>query len=199
MDAVLQDQGERLRKGRRSHSRGAYLFQSRDRRGGNRERRASLPCLDRVRHAGRIAFRRSSTSLRGRAKSRSTLRLDHQNMPDLKPLQAQIMAAIAAAEAAQDEATLEAVRVTLLGKKGLIAALLAGLGTMPPDERREHGVAGNLLKDKSTQVVAERSADLKEAALEARLKADIADVTLPVRPHGIEVGRIHPVSQVMDE
>src|SRR6202022_583803 len=63
----------------------------------------------------------------------------------------------------------------------------------------EHGVAGNLFKDKSTQVVAERSADLKEAALEARLKADIADVTLPVRPHGIEVGRIHPVSQVMDE
>jgi len=120
-------------------------------------------------------------------------------MPDIKILQAQITAAIAAAEAAQDEAALEAVRVTLLGKKGLIAALLAGLGTMPPDERKEHGVAGNRRKDEATQVVAARHAVLKEAALEARLKAEIADVTLPVRPHGLAAGRIHPVSQVMDE
>ena len=40
---------------------------------------------------------------------------------------------------------------------------------------------------------------LKAAALEARLKAEALDVTLPVRPAGIETGRIHPISQVIDE
>ncbi|MGH6800332.1 MAG: phenylalanine--tRNA ligase subunit alpha, partial [Methylocella sp.] len=117
-------------------------------------------------------------------------------MPDLKTLQAQILGQIGAA---QDEASLEAARVAALGKKGGVSALLAGLGKMPPEERRERGVAINALKDIVTEALAARRAVLKEAALEARLKAEIADVTLPVRPHGIEAGRIHPVSQVTDE
>ena len=40
---------------------------------------------------------------------------------------------------------------------------------------------------------------LKSAALEAQLKREAVDVTLPVRLAGIETGRIHPISQVMDE
>ena len=92
------------------------------------------------------------------------------------------MAAIAAA---QDEASLEAVRVAALGKKGRLSALLAGLGKMAPDERKESGAAINALKDEVTEALAARRAVLKELELEARLKAEIADVTLPVRPHGL--------------
>ena len=117
-------------------------------------------------------------------------------MPDLKTLQAQILGQITAA---QVEASLEAVRVAALGKKGTVSALLADLGKMAPHERKERGAAINALKDEVTEALAARRAVLKEAALEARLKAEIADVTLPVHPHGIEAGRIHPVSQVMDE
>ena len=117
-------------------------------------------------------------------------------MPDLQTLQAQILAQIAAA---QDEAALEAARVAALGKKGSVSGLLAGLGTMAPDARKEQGAAINALKDEVTQVLAGRRAVLKELALEARLETETADITLPVRPHGIEAGRIHPVSQVMDE
>ena len=40
---------------------------------------------------------------------------------------------------------------------------------------------------------------LKDAALEAQLKREAVDVTLPVRLPGVETGRIHPISQVMDE
>jgi phenylalanyl-tRNA synthetase alpha chain len=126
-------------------------------------------------------------------------RLDLRDMPDLKNLQAQIMAAIAAAQAAQDEASLEAVRIAALGKKGSIAALLAGLGKMPPDERKEQGAAINALKDEVTKTLAAGRTVLREQALEARLKTETVDVTLPLRPHGLEAGRIHPVSQVMDE
>jgi phenylalanyl-tRNA synthetase alpha chain len=117
-------------------------------------------------------------------------------MPDLKTLQAQILEQIAAA---QDEAALEAARVAALGKRGSISALLAGLGAMAPDARKEQGAAINALKDEVTEVLAARRAVLKQVALEARLERETVDVTLPVRSHGIEAGRIHPVSQVMDE
>ncbi|MEO1282830.1 MAG: phenylalanine--tRNA ligase subunit alpha, partial [Pseudomonadota bacterium] len=40
---------------------------------------------------------------------------------------------------------------------------------------------------------------LEDAALEARLANETADVTLPVRVGPVSEGRIHPVSQVMDE
>ncbi len=117
-------------------------------------------------------------------------------MSDLSALRDETLAAVAAAS---EEGALDAVRVAALGKKGSITALLAMLGKMSPDERRGAGAAINALKDEVTQALGERRALLKGAALDARLKAESLDVTLPVRPAGIETGRIHPISQVFDE
>ncbi|MBO0733654.1 MAG: phenylalanine--tRNA ligase subunit alpha [Methylocapsa sp.] len=117
-------------------------------------------------------------------------------MADLKTLREEILAKTAAAP---DEAALEAIRVAALGKKGSISHLLAGLGKMAPEERKTHGAAINALKDEVTEALAARRAVLKELALERRLESESQDVTLPVALHGIEAGRIHPVSQVMDE
>ena len=117
-------------------------------------------------------------------------------MSDLVALQHQTLAAI---DAASDEAALEAVRVAALGKKGSISALLATLGQLTPDERRTHGAAINALKDQVTEALAARRAILRKDALAAQLKREAEDVTLPVRLPGVETGRIHPLSQVMDE
>ena len=117
-------------------------------------------------------------------------------MSDLNALEAETLTAIAAA---QDEAALENVRVAALGKKGSISALLATLGKMSPDERKTAGAQINALKDKVSDALSERKGVLKEAALEARLAFERLDVTLPVREMGVETGRIHPISQVMDE
>jgi phenylalanyl-tRNA synthetase alpha chain len=117
-------------------------------------------------------------------------------MSDLAALEAETLTAIAAA---QDEAALETVRVAALGKKGSISALLATLGKMSPDERKSAGAQINTLKDKVSDALSERRTVLKSAALEARLASETVDVTLPVRESGIETGRIHPISQVMDE
>ena len=117
-------------------------------------------------------------------------------MSDLAALQHETLAAI---EAAPDEAALEAVRVAALGKKGSISALLATLGRLSPEERKTQGAAINALKDEVTEALAARRAVLKKAALEAQLKRETLDVTLPVRSPGVETGRIHPISQVMDE
>ena len=117
-------------------------------------------------------------------------------MSDHSNLEAQIAAAIADAG---DEAALEAVRVGALGKKGSVSALLATLGKMSPDERKEAGAAINALKDRVSDALGARRTILKSAALEHRLKSEALDVSLPVRAAALDIGRIHPISQVMDE
>ncbi len=117
-------------------------------------------------------------------------------MVDVTELETQTLAEIAAAS---DEAALEAVRIAALGKKGTISGLLAELGKMAPDERKAFGALVNSVKDKVNEALALRRAVVKDAALEARLATETLDVTLPARAQPAESGRIHPISQVMDE
>ncbi|ODT75106.1 MAG: phenylalanine--tRNA ligase subunit alpha [Pelagibacterium sp. SCN 64-44] len=111
-------------------------------------------------------------------------------------LRAELSAAIATAA---DEAALDSVRVSALGKKGSVSALLASLGTMAPQERKSAGPAINGLKSEITGLIEARSATLKAAALEARLQAETVDITLPLQPAPTARGRIHPISQTIDE
>ncbi len=102
-------------------------------------------------------------------------------------------------DAARDEAALEAVRLAALGKKGEISELLKGLGKMTPDERRDQGPLLNGLRDRVQSKLTEKRDALAEAAISARLAAERLDVTLPVRSNPLSRGRIHPISQVVDE
>ncbi len=92
---------------------------------------------------------------------------------------------------------LEAVRVRLLGKSGSVTALMKTLGTMPPEQRLTEGPRLNALRESVTAAIAARRAELKAAALDARLASERLDMTLPVAL--APQGSIHPVSQVMDE
>ena len=117
-------------------------------------------------------------------------------MSDIQQLETEIMQAIAAAG---DEAALETVRVGALGKKGSVSELLKTLGAMTPDERKEKGPLINGLKDRVTEAIATRREALRNAALDRRLNTERIDVTLPVREPPTETGRVHPISQVIDE
>ena len=117
-------------------------------------------------------------------------------MSDLSSLESTLLAEIAAASS---EEAIEAVRVSALGKKGSVSALLSTLGGMAPEERKVAGASINALKDRVTEALGARRGVLKEAALDARLAAERVDISLPTRESGIEAGRIHPISQVMDE
>jgi phenylalanyl-tRNA synthetase alpha chain len=117
-------------------------------------------------------------------------------MTDIAALENELMRTIGAAG---DEAGLEAARVAALGKKGSISALLATLGKMSPEERKENGPLINGLKDRVTEAVAARRDVLRRAALERRLNTETIDVTLPTPDNPADVGRIHPISQVIDE
>ncbi|SDG57828.1 phenylalanine--tRNA ligase subunit alpha [Pelagibacterium luteolum] len=100
---------------------------------------------------------------------------------------------------ASDEAALEALRVATLGKKGSISALLATLGKMSPEDRQVKGPAINGLKSEVMAAIEAKRTALAAAALDTRLKSEKLDVTLPLRPAPTAVGRVHPISQTIDE
>ena len=104
---------------------------------------------------------------------------------------------VTAIDGSADMAALEEVRISALGRKGRITELLKSLGGMSPEERQNAGAAINGLKQRVGDAVAARREALKAAELDARLASERVDVTLPARPE--TGGRIHPVSQVMDE
>ena len=115
-------------------------------------------------------------------------------MTDIAALQSEILAQVAGAA---DEAALESLRVSTLGKKGSVSALLATMGSLSPDERKVQGPKFNGLRDAVTEAIAARKAQLADAALDARLAAETLDVTLPARSENS--GTVHPISQVLDE
>ncbi|MBY8916555.1 phenylalanine--tRNA ligase subunit alpha [Nitratireductor sp. L1-7-SE] len=117
-------------------------------------------------------------------------------MSELEELEKTIAGQI---EAAADEQEIDAVRVATLGKKGSVSQMLKTLGSMSPEERQVMGPAINGLKARVTEALTERRDALRNAAIDARLEREKVDVTLPVRRAPAERGRIHPISQVIDE
>ncbi len=115
-------------------------------------------------------------------------------MEDLDALRAELIAAV---DGAADLAALEAIRIAELGKKGRITQLMKSLGGLAPEERKQAGQALNKLKGEVSGALEARKRALEETALDARLLEERVDVTLPVRDEA--AGRIHPISQTIDE
>jgi phenylalanyl-tRNA synthetase alpha chain len=114
----------------------------------------------------------------------------------LDTLESSLLADIASAA---DEPAIEAVRIAAFGKKGTVSEMLKTLGAMTAEERQIKGPVINGLKNRVTEALTARKAELKDVAIAARLAAEKVDVTLPVRQSPAERGRIHPISQVIDE
>jgi len=106
-------------------------------------------------------------------------------------------AGLAEIAAASSPEALEAVRIKYLGRQGVVTGLMRGLGALPGDQRRDAGARLNALKDAIGAAIEAKGAELGSAALSGRLAAERADATLPVSP-GAQ-GRIHPISQTIDE
>ncbi len=111
-------------------------------------------------------------------------------LEQLEALQEEALAALAAAE---DQKSLEEWRVRYLGRRGALTAVMRGLRQIPPEERPKVGQAANRVKETLEAAYARRQEEIKAAEMEARLKADAVDVTLPGRP--IALGRLHPTTQ----
>ena len=104
---------------------------------------------------------------------------------------------LAALRDAADIDAVEAIRIEALGKKGWISAALKTLGQMSPEERADAAPRIQSRRAALADAIAARKDALESAALEEQLVAETLDLTLPAQ--SIPQGKIHPVSQVMDE
>lgn len=108
-----------------------------------------------------------------------------------------LSSALTAIQSCTTSAALEDQRVALLGKSGSITEQLKTLGKLPPEERKTAGAAINKIKDDIAAAIDAKKAELSTAELNARLANEKIDVTLPARAE--PQGKIHPVSQVIEE
>ncbi|HIB30501.1 MAG TPA: phenylalanine--tRNA ligase subunit alpha, partial [Candidatus Thioglobus sp.] len=93
---------------------------------------------------------------------------------------------------AQDLKALDEIRVTFLGKKGELTALLKGLGKLSKEERPKMGEAINQAKVDVQALLTDRKNHLETIELEKRLLEEQVDVSLPGR--NAEMGGLHPVT-----
>lgn len=115
-------------------------------------------------------------------------------MQNLSQIEAQSLSQI---QNAQKLDELEQKRVVLLGKSGEITGLLKQLGSLAPEERKDFGQAVNRLKQKVQTALEAKKQQLETALLNEKLITEKVDVTLPADP--FRVGKIHPISYVMEE
>lgn len=113
-------------------------------------------------------------------------------MSDLNELVAKATAAV---EAATEIKALEDVRVSYLGKKGELTALLKGLGKLSAEERPAAGAKINEAKQAVQTLLEAKKQTLEQAAIDQKLSSESLDVTLPGRD--VDVGGLHPITMVM--
>ncbi len=111
-------------------------------------------------------------------------------MPDIDSIVARAEVEFASAA---DAAGLENAKARYLGKSGELTALLKGLGTAAPEERKQLGAAINDGKARIEAALEARRAGLADARLNARLAEEALDVTLPGR--GALRGGLHPITR----
>ena len=107
------------------------------------------------------------------------------------------IAASEAVAAAENEAQIEEIRVKYLGKKGELTAILKQMGSLSPEERPVMGQLVNEAKAQLETLIAEKKEILKGAAMEAQLKAETIDITMPAKE--IKPGKLHPLNTVLDD
>jgi phenylalanyl-tRNA synthetase alpha chain len=105
--------------------------------------------------------------------------------------------ALARIKAASDVATLEAIELDVLGRKGRLTTVLRGIGGLPPEDRPRVGAVANVVRQAVEKAIEERGLSLRGHALEARLTAEAVDVTTPGRP--IRRGALHPIVETARE
>ncbi|MEY2736486.1 MAG: hypothetical protein RLZ58_1895 [Pseudomonadota bacterium] len=91
---------------------------------------------------------------------------------------------------------LENAKAQFLGRAGRITELMKGMAALSVDEKKTRGAAINLAKQAIEAALSARRQALADAELEAQLKAEALDVTLPGRAQA--QGGLHPVSLTLE-
>lgn len=112
-------------------------------------------------------------------------------------LEAIKQAAVDAVQKAVSEKDIEDLRVSYLGKKGELTAILKQMGGLSPEERPKMGQLVNEAKSYVEELVTKKREELKAKATELKLKAETIDITMPAKTR--ETGKLHPLNTVLDD
>ena len=91
----------------------------------------------------------------------------------------------------------DSIKTEIFGKKGIITELFKKIGSLDQSQRKEYASKLNDLKTKVTEILEKKFIDFGQSEINKKLKNEKIDITLPGRTYF--AGKIHPVSQVIDE
>jgi phenylalanyl-tRNA synthetase alpha chain len=114
-------------------------------------------------------------------------------MSDLDNL---VSAAKAEFSAAAKPADLENAKARFLGKSGRVTELLKGLAALSVEQKKARGAEINATKQQIEAALNAARDALAQGALDAQLKAEALDVTLPGRQRG--TGGLHPIARTLE-
>jgi phenylalanyl-tRNA synthetase alpha chain len=114
----------------------------------------------------------------------------------MNDLESMVSGAQAAFDAARTGAELEDAKARFTGKSGSVTELLKGLAALPPEQKKARGAEINQAKARIEALLNAARERLAAAELDAQLKAEALDVTLPGRQRGN--GGLHPVSRTIE-
>ncbi len=89
------------------------------------------------------------------------------------------------------------LKADLLGKNGLISNQFKKIGSIKGSERKKYSSELNNIKDELLDLINSKINEIEISDINEKLQKEKVDITLPERP--FLRGKIHPVSQTIDE
>ena len=96
-----------------------------------------------------------------------------------------------------DVSQINQIKTDLFGKNGLVSSQFKQLGKIAEDERKKFAPELNNIKDELQNLIVSKIEEIEIKEINQKLEKEKIDITLPERP--FVQGKIHPVSQVIDE
>ena len=115
-------------------------------------------------------------------------------MSDLDKISSVFNAKISTVKTKDD---LQNIKTEFFGKNGQITQQFKSLGSLDPEKKKDFASNLNKIKDDLTHQLDQKNIEIETSEINEKLKNEKVDVTLPTRP--ARLGKIHPVSQVIDE
>ena len=89
------------------------------------------------------------------------------------------------------------IKNDLFGENGLVSSQFKKLGSVAEEERKKFASELNTVKDELQNKLVKKIQEIESKEINQKLEKEKLDITLPERP--FVQGKIHPVSQVIDE
>ena len=115
-------------------------------------------------------------------------------MSDLKKIRDEFLSKL---RSKLDLSQVNQLKTDLFGKNGLITKQFKKIGSISDSERKKYATELNNIKDELQNLINSKISEIEISEVNEKLKKEKIDISLPER--SITRGKIHPVSQTIDE